>query len=65
MLVAKRASLSMRYASSMEREVVNQARLLAERWVETLRYRPNRPYEHEVRIVREAAAWFGLNYSRL
>jgi hypothetical protein len=65
LLVAKRASLSMRYAPAMEREVVNQAKLLADRWIETLRYRPNTPYGHEVRIVRESAAWFGLNYPRL
>jgi hypothetical protein len=65
LLVAKRVSLAMRYPPTLEREVVNQARLLSERWVETLRYRSNRPYGHEVRTVNEVAAWFDCNYYQL
>jgi hypothetical protein len=65
LLVAKRASLSMRYESALEREVVNQARVISDRWNETLRYRLNTPYGHEVRLVHETAVWFGSNYHRL
>ena len=65
LLVTKRASRAMRYALLLERAVVNQARRLSKRWVETLRYRSNTPYRHEVRIVREVAEWFEFVYPNL
>jgi hypothetical protein len=65
LLVAKRVVLTMRYAQILERELVNQSRALSDRWIETLRYRSNTPYRHEVRNVSEVAAWFACNYYQL
>jgi hypothetical protein len=65
LLVARRVILAMRYAPILERELVNQSRTLSDRWIETLRYRSNTPYRHEVRNVREVAAWFACNYYNL
>ena len=65
LLISKRASLSARYSIDRERAIINQARLLSQRWVETLRYRSNKPYSYEVRIVREVSAWFKSVYPLL
>jgi hypothetical protein len=43
----------------------SHAQRVAACWVETLRYRANRPYNEELAAVQAAAQWFRNNYSRL
>lgn len=45
--------------------VVDYSRWVHERWRETLRYKKNRPYSFEVRMVAESAGWLLANFRRL
>ncbi len=52
---------TLRFASMVQANALLVSRL----WSETLRYRVNVPYAHEIRQVQSAANWFLLNYERL
>jgi len=65
LLVSERRSRHNPYSLVMERAVLDQAELISQRWSEVLRYRANIPYRHELRTVREVAAWFRLQYKTL
>jgi hypothetical protein len=43
---------------ALEGEIRRRANQVYERWRETLRYRSNLAYRHEVRVVRMNAQWF-------
>ena len=66
LLVAVRASSSATaFASSFETAVRRYAQRIEQLWRETLRYRKNNAYIHEVQQVREAAEWFLVNSNLL
>ena len=59
LLVAERASsAATAYDAPFGREVQRHGQRFEPLWRETLRYRKNRAYRHEVRQVRESAEWF-------
>ena len=58
LLIAERASSpATAYAAPFDIEVQKRGQRLERLWRETLRYRKNYAYLHEVRQVREAAEW--------
>ena len=65
LLVAKRVNVGQPYHASFARELLMHAQRVHERWTEVLRYRPNRPYGHEVMTVAQGAAWFEQNFETL
>lgn len=46
-------------------QVIEHSQRVYERWRETLRYKKNRAYPFEVRVVSESAEWLLLNSPRL
>ncbi len=66
LLVEHRIGLGRRYPDRrFEIEVVSRSRQIYERWRETLRYKTNRPYPAELRVVSESAVWLLSNALRL
>ncbi len=53
------------YPVPFDQEVGRRGQRLEHLWRETLRYRKNHAYLHEVRQTREAAEWFLVNSSAL
>jgi hypothetical protein len=49
------------YVTPFDRDVQRQGQRIGELWRETLRYRKNIAYSHEVRQVRESAEWLIVN----
>ncbi|MDR3635218.1 MAG: hypothetical protein P4L84_15545 [Isosphaeraceae bacterium] len=65
LLVRKRADLLIAYPTAFGTTLIDQATTIALRWIETLRYRSNTPYLHEIAAVREASLWFQTHYARM
>ena len=66
LLVTARALSSVTaFAPALGLDVQRQGQRIEQLWRETLRYRKNFAYVHEVRQVREAAEWFLVNVHEL
>jgi hypothetical protein len=66
LLVAVRAlSPTTAYSTAFMVEVQRYGQRIEQLWRETLRYRKNNAYLHEVRQIREAAEWFLVNSNLL
>jgi hypothetical protein len=65
LISARAADPATAYTVAFGREVQRQGQLFEPLWRETLRYRKNQAYPHEVRQVREATEWFLIHSNQL
>lgn len=65
LLIAKRAQQGSPYPKDLGMDILANARILSSRWSEILRYRANRPYQHEIVAVHMSAIWFRQNYQEM
>jgi hypothetical protein len=64
LLIYDRIALGQGYSiPGFDLEVTRRSESVHSRWRETLRYKTNRPYEFEVKAVRDSAQWL-LHYKR-